>query len=54
MSSPCDSQFNDSREMLQYWHNRPLVFTDTPEYSLEDFEFLDTVGNVDILLHLLH
>lgn len=54
MSSPCDSQFNESKEMLQYWHNRPLVFTDTPEYSLEDFELLDTVGNVPTNIFMLH
>ncbi|GAB5589873.1 Cytochrome c oxidase subunit 1 [Umbelopsis nana] len=44
MSSPCESHFNDSKEMLQYWHNRPLVYMDTPDYCLDDFEFMDTVG----------
>lgn len=46
MSSPCDSQFSDSKEMLQYWHSRPLVYRETPEHCLEDFDLLDTVGNV--------
>lgn len=44
MSSPCDSHFNDSKEMLQYWHSRPLVYRETPEHCLEEFDMLDTVG----------
>jgi hypothetical protein len=51
MSSPCESQFNDSREMLQYWHNRPLVYIDSPDYNLDDFEFMETVGKTDYIYY---
>lgn len=31
---------------LQYFHNRPPVYVVNPSFTLQDFELMDTLGNV--------